>query len=97
MKTKTKLTIMLYQYFNDIKEYKLALEKSRNLTIAQTNEVERLKKLIDTKNNEIQTLEKKCKDKDFELFQLRESIPAIKNMSSEQMLEYLRCIESTQG
>jgi len=97
MKTKTKLINMLYKNYSDIQEYELTIKKYKNLTIAQTNEVERLKKLIDTKNNEIHTLEKKCKDKDFELYQLRESIPAIKNMSSEQMLEYLRCIESTQS
>lgn len=93
----TKLINMLYKNYSDIQEYKLTIKKYKNLTIAQTNEVERLKKLIDTKNNEIHTLENKCKDKDFELYQLRESIPAIKNMSSEQMLEYLRCIESTQS
>jgi len=93
----TKLINMLYKNYSDIQEYELTIKKYKNLTIAQTNEVERLKKLIDTKNNEIHTLENKCKDKDFELYQLRESIPAIKNMSSEQMLEYLRCIESTQS
>lgn len=97
MKAKTKTINMLYEYFKNIQEYKLALEKSQKLTSSQINEIERLKKLIDTKNNEIHTLENKCKDKDFELYQLRESIPAIKNMSSEQMLEYLRCIESTQS
>ena len=97
MKAKTKIINMLYEYFKNIQEYKLALEKSQKLTSSQINEIERLKKLIDTKDNEIHTLEKKYKALEYQIMQLRESIPAIKNMSSEQMLEYLRCIESTQG
>jgi predicted nucleic acid-binding Zn-ribbon protein len=97
MKAKTKLINMLYQYYKDMEEYLLAKQKDDKLIRELSNEITRLRNLIDTKNNEIHTLEIKYNDKEFELFQLRESIPAIKNMSSEQMLEYLRCIESTQS
>ena len=96
MKTKTKLIEMLYEYSTKIKEYKLALEKQQKLTNESMKENERLRKLIDTKNNEKEEQNKKYKDIEYKLFQLRESIPAIKNMNSEQMIEYLRCIESTQ-
>ena len=96
MKTKTKLIEMLYEYSTKIKEYKLALEKQQKLTNESMKENERLRKLIDTKNNEKEEQNKKYKDIEYKLFQLRESIPAIKNMNSEQMLEYLRCIEPNQ-
>ena len=96
MKTKTKLIEMLYEYSTKIKEYKLALEKQQKLTNESMKENERLRKLIDTKNNEKEEQNKKYKDIEYKLFQLRESIPAIKNMNSEQMLEYLKCIESAQ-